>query len=415
MPRRARLHSLREQRPLFVLVSSVTLAVLLAWPLFDYWLRLAGIAPQFRFWDFGVYGGTVNRWLEGGPLYVRNDSGGYHGSYLYPPLGVLLFAPFVEAFPSSYAAVAWEVFSVGALWVGLQLVCAAVGFEVRGGERLVLLWATLGFQPLLFGVKMGQTPALLTALLCVAFAAPVLAGRRWGDRVAGVATAVVGTLKLVYAPSGAFLLRRRRRLAWAVATGLGLVALSVAVFGVETHRAYLGVLRWGIETGGESRSPRLWMVAYYRPLYAVPGKTLLRVAAGLGIAALAVLATGDADREAFAAGVAAIPLLAPQTYTYYLVALLPAAVVLLAVELDHADGRPTLVPVGVLLAHAHSYGLGALAVVVPAWIPPSPAFAPVLALIQPGLWGNLLLVTLATRRLAERVEWGGVGSALPTV
>lgn len=400
----SRLWALRRERPAFVALAALTLAFFLAWPLVDWQLRIAGIAPEFRFWDFGAYGGAVERWRAGEPLYVPNEDGGYHGAYLYPPVATLLFAPFL-VLPTGVAAPTWALFTLACLWVGLQLVVAACGLDLRGGERLVLLWAALGFQPVLIGLKLGQTAGFLTGLLCLAFAA-----NAWIDRfrgpwraVSGVTTAFVGVVKLPYASAGAHLLRDRHRLGWAVVAGVTLMGLSFALFGIETHRTYLAVLRWGIEAGSEARSPRLWLPTYYRPLYHVPGSTLLRVLGALVIAALALFANGSAERETFAAGVAAVPLLAPKTYTYYLVATLPAVVVLLAVEFDR-DGRPALPVLAALLMNVHAYGLRTIAASLPQWIPPSPAFAPVLALVQPGLWGNLLLVGLATFRLAERVE-----------
>ena len=58
---------------------------------------------------------------------------------------------------------------------------------------------------------------------------------------------------------------------------------------------------------------------------------------GLALAA----ASTDADRVVFALGVATMPLLAPQAYSYYLTALVLAVVVMLEVEFA-VDGRPWL-------------------------------------------------------------------------
>jgi alpha-1,2-mannosyltransferase len=402
------LHRCREARPRFTAVAVATLAVLLAWPVVDWWLRGIGVAPQFRFWDFGAYGNVVERWQAGEALYQRNEDGGFHGSYLYPPFSVLLFVPFVEWFDYDVTRLLWSAFSVGLLWVGLQALVAALGRSLSVPERLLGLLVLVGFQPFLLGVKMGQTVGVTGGLLALAGAGIVTdtAGRRfrgaWAT-LAGAATAAVGLLKLPFAPAGAHLLRSRRRFAAAVGAGLLLVAVSLAVFGLDSHRLYLDVLAWGVGRGGGARNPALWLPPYYKPLSWLPGSILLRFVGSAIVAGYAVLAV-DADREVFALGVAAIPLLAPLAYTYYFTAVLPAVVVLLAVEFDHPRGRPTVPLVGLLLLQFHSYGLKLIVDIVPQYLPAFGALRPAYFLFQPGLWGCLVLVGLAAVRTAERVE-----------
>jgi hypothetical protein len=399
----------RRERPRWTALAVATLAVLLAWPAVDWWLRGAGIAPQFRFWDFGAYGKAVSLWESGEPLYQRNENGGFHTSFLYPPFSVLLFYPFVALFEPDTTRIVWSVVSVGLLWLGLQALVAALGRSLSLPERALGLVALLGFQPFLLGVKMGQTVGVTGGLLALAGAGVVrgsgddgpdserFAGA-WG--IAGVATAAVGLLKLPFAPAGAHLLRSRRRFAAAVGTGVVLLGISLAVFGVGAHRLYIDVLAWGVESGGSARSPLAWLPPYYKPLAWVPGSLLLRLVGSAIIAAYAVLAL-DADRETFALGLAAVPLLAPKAYTYYFTALLPAVVVLLAIEFDHSDGRPALPLVGLLLLQFHSYGLKFLVDTVPRGVASLEVLRTAAFLFQPGLWGNLLLVGLATVRVAE--------------
>lgn len=397
----------RRERPRWTVLAVATLAVLLAWPAVDWWLRGAGIAPQFRFWDFGAYGKAVSLWESGEPLYQRNENGGFHTSFLYPPFSVLLFYPFVALFEPDVTRIVWSAFSVGLLWLGLQALVAALGRSLSLPERVLGLVALLGFQPFLLGVKMGQTVGITGGLLALAGAAVVResddrrSGGAWGA-VAGVATAAIGLLKLPFAPAGAHLLRSRRRFAAAVGTGVVLLGVSLAVFGVGAHRLYIDVLAWGVESGGSARSPLAWLPPYYKPLAWVPGSLLLRLTASAIVAACAVLAV-DADREVFALGLAAVPLLAPKAYTYYFTALLPAVVVLLAVEFDRPDGRPALPLVGFLLLQFHSYGLKLLVDTVPRGVVSLELLKTAAFLFQPGLWGNLLLVGLAAVRVADRV------------
>lgn len=399
--------TLRKRRPGWTALAGLTLAILVAWPVVDWWLRGIGVAPGFEFWDFGAHGAAVDRWQAGEPLYLQNDEGGFHGSYLYPPVSVLLFYPFTALFDPVTTRHVWSLVTVGLLWVGTTVLVESLGRSLSWPERGVLLVALAGFQPLLLSVKMGQTAAFTGGLLCLA-GAGVARDRADEPRrgawatLSGAATAVVGFLKLPYAPAGAHLLADRRRFLAAAGAGLALLAASLAVFGVDSHRLYLEVLAWGVGKGGSARTPALWLPPYYRPLSWLPASTLLRFVGSAIVAGYAVLGR-DADREVFALGVASITLLAPLAYTYYFVALLPAVVVLLAVEFDHPAGHPAVPLVALLCLQFHSYGLKLIVDVLPGYLPLFADLRPAYPLFQPGLWGNALLVGLAAVRVAERV------------
>ena len=192
----------------------------------------------------------------------------------------------------------------------------------------------------------------------------------------------------------------RRRFVGAVAVGTGLLAASLALFGVASHREYLDVLAWGVTQGGVARSPALWLPAYYRPLGLVDGALWLRVAASLAVAGYALCAR-DADREVFALGVAAFPLVTPLAYTYYFVALVPAAAILIAGELAR-DGYPAVPALGLGLVSVHAYGLLGLVTLLSST--PVAAYPNAYFLAQPGLWGDLLLAGTAAVRVGETVE-----------
>ena len=172
-----RLWTLRTERPAFVVLSVITVSALVVWPAFDVYLRRIGLATPFGFNDYGAYAGAVTRWVEGAPLYVRAEGGGYHGSYLYPPIVLLLFVPFA-AFEFTTAAVLFGGLSLVLLWTGLAAVARALGYDLLVSERLVLLFAVFGYQPALRDFKWGQLSTLLTALLCFAFYAHELGARR---------------------------------------------------------------------------------------------------------------------------------------------------------------------------------------------------------------------------------------------
>lgn len=405
----ARLWSLRGRRPVFVAVVAVTALSLFVYPAVDWWLRSIELAPKFVYWDFGAFSGAVERWEAGKPLYVQNENGGYHGSYLYPPLVVSLFVPFVEL--GSDGAAAWNIASVTFLWLSLQALVTALGYRLRWWESSLLLPLLVGFQPLLISLKLGQMAPFMAGLLTMSAAVMVRTDGRLGQSVSGAATAVVGLVKFAYAPVGAHLIRSRTRFLGAVAAGVVFVGASVLVFGVEAHRTYIDVLAWGVGQGGGTRPPTLWLPPYYRPIHWLPGAQALRVLGSLAIIAVAGLTDWGSDRTLFALGVSAFTLLTPLPYTYYFVALLPAVVLLLAEELD-ADGYPALPVVGLLCLHLHAYGLNFLANRLPSMLPPIQVFEPYF-LLQPGLWGNLLLVGTAALQVSREATlpgWFGIAT-----
>jgi hypothetical protein len=405
-----RLGRLADERPVFVVLAVGAVVVLAIYPFVDAVMRASGAAPPFGYWDFGAYTSALHRWLTGESIYVTNDQGGYFGTYLYPPFFVLFVWPFYELFEFHRAAVLWQVASVLFLWLSLQPVSRALGHTLRLWERGLLLWVLVGFHPLLFSVKQGQISAFLAGVLALALYALVRGERERGTSAryaSGAATAVVGATKLVYGAVETHLLADRDRFAGAVLGGATLLALSVAVFGVDAHLAYVDVLRWG--KGGPPSPPWLWMQTYYHPFYALTPVSLpVRVLLSLALATLALAAaSASVDRELFAMGVAAMPLVAPTAYNYYLTALLTAVVVLLAVELER-DGRPELPLVALLLLHVHSYGFKVVVDRVFEHLPHPHAPVPVLhgdvgslvaTALQPGVWGAALLLGLATARV----------------
>jgi hypothetical protein len=482
-----KLWSLRRRRPVFVGTSLAVLAFLVAYPAIHWWLQARGVAGEFRYFDLGAYRAAVNAWQAGDPIYLENDNGGYHGSYLYPPVYLLLFLPVTDVpfadLTFHQAGTLLNVVSLGLLWVGLQAAIAAYGLRLAWVERLLLLWAVAGFAPVIVSMQLAQVSVLLAALLAFALAGIQYGepggrpqgGRRTSERRAarpsgsaaerasgrsdhrerrhashedrptggttrepggrpqggrrtserrscepggrrgravgyasGALTAVAGTLKLIYAPVGAHLLVDRRRFAGAVAAALGLVAVSLAVFGVEAHVQYYDVLTWG-KGWGDSRPPfppNLWLPPYYRPFYYL-GSTVgmaIRIGLAAGIILLSLASVGESvDTETFALGVAAIPLIAPRAYTQDLAVFLPVAVALLATELGREDGSPLVPVVGVFLAAVHPYGFYGILRLLAATAPSSSydVLQSAAGLLQPGVWAAVLFVGLAVYRVGQ--------------
>jgi hypothetical protein len=446
-----RLWALRHDRPLLVVVSVATVLATVLWPLADAALRPTGLihVSDYGFNDFGVYSGTVNAWLDGEPIYVQNEDGGYHGSFLYPPFVLPLFYPFsmlgFEAGP-----VLLGTLSLFLLWVGIDGIAESYGARLAVPERIVLLFALFGFHPAFWDFKWAQVSTLLAAVLCFAFLAHQRGERldagdtdqtdvdagdtdqadvdagdtdtvgagdassgAAGAVLSGVLTTVGTTVKLFYMTAGAHLLRDGRRLAGAVASGAVLLGGSLLVFGLDTHLAYLDVLTWGKGWGTEQLPPAKWQTAYFRPFYlvdqfvetigiSVPNSWIIAatVLGVLGVIALSLAARHSpaAAQPTFALGVAVVPLLAPRAYTHDLVVLLLPALVLLAVELDREDGLAWLPVFAVLLLHFHTPGTKLVNEVLGA----SDA-----VLIQPGVYGTAILVGLAAVRVAEHARLPG--------
>jgi hypothetical protein len=411
-----RLLALGEERPAFVFLLVALLCFLLAYPFLDLLMHAAGIAPEFGFWDYGVYSGTVERWLAGESLYVQRESGSYHGSWLYLPIYLVLFRPLVEL-PFRDAVVVMETGSLLLLWFGIQLLAEECGCRPRFWERGVLLWALFGFQPLFFSIKQAQVSAFLAAVLAFAAVAMLRGGvdapdtanaddgpRRARARRAyrygsGALTAFAGLFKPTYAPVGAHLLRNRDRFVGAVVAGAVILGASLLVFGIDAHREFVRVLLWG--KGGSYRHPSLWLPAYYQPFYALPaGRMVLKAALATGVIALSLRRRGR-EASVFALGVVSMTLIAPRADFYYVTAHLPAVGLLLHGEFER-DGRPILPVAGLALLHVHSYGAKFLAQVVQPAAPYPDLVFDLVPALQPGLWGNVLLLGVAVSQV-----WGG--------
>jgi hypothetical protein len=405
-----RLRRRRGERPAFVALSVLTVSVLVGWPAVDALLREIGLALPFGFNDYGAYSGALHRWRTGEAIYVRSEAGGYHGSYLYPPITLLLFVPFATV-GFEAGAILFGVVSLVLCWTALAAVARVLGCDLAVEERLVLLVALFGFQPALRDFKWGQLSTLLTALLCFAFyaqergARAVGAGRsaRVARFLSGGLTTLASSAKLFVATAGAHLLRDRDRLAGALGLAVAMVVVSLALFGVEAHRSYLDVLLWG-KGWGDHRPTYLWDTsAAYRPLAVLGGVGVAVRAVGvLGVVALTLATRGveraDVRRSTFALGVACVPLFAPRADLHDLVVLLLPAVILLAGELDRPGGVPSLPVLSVLFLHVHRYVLE-LAVAPPAWLPLAGAVRAHAAWLQPAAWATVLLAGLAAYRI----------------
>lgn len=408
----SRLLRLREERPRFVALSLLTVAVLVAWPVVDFFIgQASNVYVTYTFNDWAAYTGALDSWTAGGPVYQQAPDGGYHGSYLYPPVMLAAFYPFAT-FEFTTGAILMGGLSLVVLWIGLVASARLLGYEMGLIEKLVSFVALFGFYPALRDFKWGQVATMLAAFLTLAFYAQELGEREddlsaWARYASGLLTTVGSGFKLFFATSGAHLLRDRKRFAGAMTAAGALVVLSFAVFGPDVHQSYLDVLTWG-KGWGDRLPSAYWdgnaVTSIYRPLYVLGGAKLvaklLVVLAVIGLTLAARDADGATPRQAtFALGVAVIPLVAPQAASQDLVVLLLPALILTAIELRRETGSPWIPVLAILLVHLHRYVLDLL--MNHARVVPYGEFLQAqVAWIQPGMWGTYLLVGLAAYRVA---------------
>ena len=170
-----------------------------------------------------------------------------HPERLYPGTGEeirfvnipIVALPFAPLAALDARAGAWVLTAVGwaAVAAGFLLLSRAAGLDGRARALVAIALASNG--PLHNSLRLGNTtelalPMLAGALLCL---------ERGREAAAGALLAAAGILKLPLLVAGGWLLARGRwrALAGFAATGLGLAALSLLVFGVGPHRDWYRV------------------------------------------------------------------------------------------------------------------------------------------------------------------------------
>jgi len=352
--------------------------------------------------DFGAYYNAAVRFLNGAPLYQTTQEiptlqAQFHGElpYLYPPIFVLLFVPLV-VFPPVTAALIWNIVVLLFLVWSVSKLVSTFDTNFNRRERFLLYVVIVSFAPTISWVKLGQVSGLLTGFLCLSGAK--LRSNQHG--LSGMFTTLGGIVKPFYAPSGAHLLRHRRRFLTAVITGIGVIIVGLLVFGVDTHIEYIGVLREGKgwETGA---GPSSWNTTQFNPFYILgPLKHIPRVIIVLGTAGLALYSnkTEVPIEYIFALGVSVVPFAGPTTNTLALNAVIPAILMVGFYELEKGEEFPKPLVLSALLIHIHPYTVEFLSNFSPRIYPPIEAIAPVIPLLQPALYGMALLVGYLTYR-----------------
>jgi len=203
--------------------------------LLGYYLAIADTTPYD---NFRIYYAAAESALGGGIQYRPS-----YYSYVYQPPTVVVFVPFTFL-PFEIATVLWRVLNVAVLVVLGTLVWQWVEYlDVTPEDRAA--------RPLVFATLLAGTWSLLLLLnaqMDIALATLVWAGLYWletgSERRAGVAVAIAASVKVFPAVLGVWFLVRRQfeAVAAAIATGAGVVAVGLFVFGPDQYRRYFRVV-----------------------------------------------------------------------------------------------------------------------------------------------------------------------------
>lgn len=308
--------------------------------------------------DFKVYYLAALRYQDGYSLYspgpfVETIPGVIATEWLYPPLAVIPFVPFTFL-PVGVAGLLWTAINLFALWIAMYYLAVSLDVNMTR-PRTLLLWACVtGFYPTLRWLSFGQVTGLLTAGLAVSLAFVLQSSDADSPErgLAGCILAAVAFVKPYYAATGTHLLSSRRRVATSILAGTGLFAVSLALFGVQEHIAYLSVL-------AEGKGEWTGVGGVYRHRFAPfhvfgAGAILVKGALLLGIIVLALVdaRTGAPSRRGLALGSIAIPLIIPSANTITLSFALPGLFILLVDELQRGRS-PALPLLAIALVHTN--------------------------------------------------------------
>lgn len=329
----------------------------------------------------------------------------------HPPFSLIVSWPF--AFVSfQTAALAWFSFSIGLLFLLAVLLAGgwasgdAASFTPPTKLVLVFFALLLAWPPVLYNLEKGQWSILLAVLVTLGWRA-LSRGR---EKEGGVWIGLAASVKVFPVLLGGYLLLRARPgVAWFVATGLLATGFPLLVIGFGAFAAFIGQSQLNMpywETfpsvtyslhgalarlliGGTWARPALHAPALARAVDALGTLALLGCAAAVAIRASRTRLSDAETGAPFAAWVAILPVLNPQSLGHNGV-LLALPLVLTARALL-SDGRLWL---------KVAWGLGLVLVSIPrqtlARLAPPP-IDPVegLAIVALPMWGALLLFGVA--------------------
>ena len=360
---------------------------------------------EVKLHDFGAYYNAAIRWLDGAPIYTAtqeipglNAQISSNMPYLYPPIFVLIFVPFT-IFPPFISGIIWDISALMFLiWASSRLI-STFDVDITRRDRIILYLLIASFGPTITWLKAGQISGLLTGFLCLSGA--TLRSRQ--HRLSGIFTTLGSIIKPFYATSGAHLLRNRRRLLSAIGSGILLIGAGLLLFGVKSHIEYFEVLLEG-KGWGTTINPGGWNAGHFNPFYILgPIKHLPRALIILATAGLALYSntTETPIEYVFGLGAAVVPLAGPTANTLALNAVIPPLLMVGLYELEKTGNVSKILLTSSILIHIHPYTIEFLSKFGPQIYPPIKNLAVFIPLLQPALYGSVLLVCYLSYRLWE--------------
>lgn len=364
---------------------------------FNILLAVGGyVDPPLLFLDFGAYYNAAVRYSGGYALYTTSSQITELQSvpfanmeYLYPPIFVFIFIPFT-AFGPILAGYIWGVTSILFLIWSVSKLISMYNTDLGRQETVLLYYIVISFGPVISWVKHGNMSAVLAGFLCLS--AVTLRAKR--DIMSGILTTFAVLVKPFYATSGAYLLRDRNRMVGAFLMVFIIISISLSIFGLEIHTNYLEVLQQGQGWGDKLPTPNKWSAGQYNPFYIFGNyRNLVRGTLVLFTAAISLYSINlkIPDEYIFALGVVIIPTAAPVTFTYALTAIIPGVIVVSLYELEAKEKIPLTFFFGALLVHIHPYTVDFFSKFGPNIYPPMNVFSPIVPILQPALWGTIIL------------------------
>lgn len=303
--------------------------------------------------DFHAYYFAAEAAIEGRPFVgwtVMEGTFLTDKAYVYTPITVFVFFPYGLLPTWQVAYVLNTMLLVGIFYKLGQLTITYV--ERQGGaleptDRYLILGFCILSVPSIVGLYRGNVDPVVLLSVVVGF----LALERGSERLAGAAWAVAALFKLFPALLGVWFLYRRayRAVATALAVGLGAIAISIGVFGVETHLEFVEFIltersREGAFVGGVDPN-REW-ITLRRPLsqfLSLSGHQLTLLSFGILAVPLAWLywrANSELARLAtfFATFLALLITIIPSTAGYVVYLLFPLVALLYLVDDARAKG-----------------------------------------------------------------------------
>jgi hypothetical protein len=366
-------------------------------------LEYFNVADGPRLTDFDTYYYSARRILQDRSLYAEAVApNGSSRKFVYPPVAIVLFVPF-SFLPFTISGILWNILSLMILLFGVSQLFSELihesQYDTNKINHMVVLLSIVGFAPTINWLKNGQASGVVVGGLCL-FVAYLLRSKRVSggepdiyDIFASILTPAICFIKPYYAPSGAHLLQNTRRLIISAISGCIILVISILMFGVETHMIYIETILLGEGSNLTfTTPPSQWNASIYSPLYIFGHSAHIVRAIIIPTTVVTILILNYHTKNKFEIvllGMLLIPIATP-TRVDGLSALIPVFLIML-IRYWEVTRLRTLTIISVLLIHIHPYTIELLAKIGPQYIPILDEVAIAVPLLQPALWGHILI------------------------